>query len=168
MSSTQAAKHAFDPSLNPTLKPVGDGAMEYLCTVYQDEEKLAALPEGELEAIVAGCIAWVAALERTGQHVLSAGLQSARTAVTVRSRNGKVSATDGPFAETKEQLGGFTIIRARDLNEAIAAAAKLPAARTGSVEVRPLMKPDVAPSDALDRKVAAAIRRCTAAGEAAI
>jgi len=151
---------ALDPAQNRTIAPVGTGPMEYLCLVYQDDKKLAAMPDAELDTIVGGCTGWVEDLERNGQHVLSAGLQSVRTAVTVRNRNGKVSATDGPFAETKEHLGGFTIIRARDLNEAIAIASKLPAALIGSVEVRPLLKPDVPLSDPLDRKIAESIRRC--------
>jgi hypothetical protein len=169
MARTQApSKPRLDPLLNPTLAPVGDGAMQYLCVVYQDDEKLAALSDAELDSIVGSCIAWVENLEQSGHHVLSAGLQSTHTAVTVRSRNGKVSSTDGPFAETKEHLGGFTIIRARDLNEAIAIAAKLPAAITGSVEVRPLMKPDVELADALDRRIAGAIRRCVGVPETSI
>jgi hypothetical protein len=159
-----SSRHTLDPARNPIFKPVGDGPMEYLCLVYQDDQKLTSMPDPELEAIVGACGDWVEDLERNGQHVLSAGLQSVRTAVTVRSRNGKVSATDGPFAETKEHLGGFTLIRARDLNEAVAIASRLPAALTGSVEVRPLLKPDVALSDPLDRKIGAAIRRVT--GEA--
>ena len=169
MARTKASsKRALEAAHNPTLTPVGDGPMEYLCLVYQDDKKLAAMADAELDSIVGGCTGWVEDLERNGQHVLSAGLQSVRTAVTVRSRNGKISATDGPFAETKEHLGGFTIIRARDLNEAIAIASKLPAALTGSVEVRPLLKPDVALSDSLDRKIAASIRRCVGESDTSI
>src|SRR5437868_14083453 len=130
-----ASKPQHDPSLDPTLKPVGDGAMEYLCLIYQDDNKLAALSDSELDSIMGGCIGWTEDLEQNGHHVLCAGLQSVHTAVTVRNRNGKISATDGPFAETKEHLGGFALIRARDLNEAIAIASKLPAAIIGSVEV---------------------------------
>jgi hypothetical protein len=169
MARAQApSKPQLDPSRNPTLTPVGDGAMEYLCLIYQDDNKLAALSDADLDAIVGGCIAWTEDIEQSGHHVLCAGLQSVRTAVTVRNRNGKVSATDGPFAETKEHLGGFTIIRARDLNEAIAIASKLPAAITGSVEVRPLMKPDVDLTDTLDRRIAGAIRRCVGEADASI
>jgi hypothetical protein len=162
------SKRVLDPAHNPTVTPVGDGPMEYLCLVYQEDRKLAAMADAELDAIVSGCTGWVEDLERNGAHVLSAGLQSVRTAVTVRSRNGKISATDGPFAETKEHLGGFTIIRARDLNEAIAIASKLPAALTGSVEVRPLLKPDIALTDPLDRKIAASIRRCVGESDTSI
>jgi hypothetical protein len=162
MASTR--KPVLDPAQNPSLAPVGEGSMQYLCLVYQDDRKLAALPDAELDSIVAGCIAWIENLDKNGQHVLSAGLQSAGTAVSLRLRNGRISATDGPFAETKAHLGGFTILRARDLNEAIAIASKLPATRTATVEVRPLLKPDVALSEALDRRISAAIRRC--AGDA--
>src|SRR5262249_10998786 len=169
MARTQAArKRALDPTQNPTVTPVGDGPMEYLCLVYQDDRKLTAMADAELDSIVDGCTGWVEDLERNGQHVLSAGLQSVRTAVTVRSRNGRISATGGPFEETKEHLGGFTIIRARDLNEAIAIASKLPAALTGSIEVRPLLKPDIALDDPLDRKIAASIRRCVGESDTSI
>jgi len=169
MARTQTArKRPLDPAQNPTVTPVGDGPMEYLCLVYQDDKKLAAMADAELDAIVSGCTDWLEDLERNGLHVLSAGLQSVRTAVTVRGRNGKISATDGPFAETKEHLGGFTIIRARDLNEAIAIASKLPAALIGSVEVRPLLKPDIALDVPLDRKIAASIRRCVGESDTSI
>jgi hypothetical protein len=155
------SKPRLDPARNPTFEPAGDGSMEYLCLVYQDDKKLSALSEAELDSIVAGCIAWIEDLEQTGRHVLSAGLQSVRSAVTLHDSNGRISATDGPFAETKEHLGGFTIIRARDLNEAIAIASKLPAMRTANIEVRPLLKPGIDLTDALDRHIAASIRRCT-------
>src|SRR5262249_48132460 len=97
--------------------------MRYACLVYHDPKKVADLSEAEqLAAILAECEAadaWRAELEKGGHHVFSAGLQSVRTATTVRHSNGKVSLTDGPFAETKELLGGFTIIEARDLNQAL-------------------------------------------------
>src|SRR5262249_12584017 len=94
-------------------------AMRFLCLVYQDEKKLAALSQLETDSLVAACIKWVAELEKAGHHILSAGLQCVRAAATVRSREGKVTTTDGPFAETKEFLGGFTLINARDLAEAL-------------------------------------------------
>ena len=77
-------------------------------------------------------------IKKTGHHIASNGLQPTKTATTVRVRNGKVSTTDGPFAETKEQLGGFYLIEAKDLNDAIQVAARIPSARWGSVEVRPV------------------------------
>ena len=139
--------------------------MKYICLVYQDETKLAALPQAELEAIVDQCGAWVGELEKGGHHVFSAGLQSVRTATTLRHRGGRLSMTDGPFAETKECLGGFTILSARDLNEAIQLASRLAAASGGSIELRPLLELDVELTDPLDQKIAAAIQH--GAGEGA-
>jgi hypothetical protein len=133
--------------------------MRYICLVYHEEKKLAALSEDELAAIVSQCGAWVEELEKGGHHVFSAGLQSPQTATTVRSSNGMLSMTDGPFAETKEFLGGFTILEARDLNEAIQLVANFPSWRIGSVEVRPVFDPRVELTEPLDRKIAAAIRR---------
>ncbi|HEV3443280.1 MAG TPA: YciI family protein [Gemmataceae bacterium] len=135
--------------------------MKYLCLVYHEENKLNALSQDELDALVGDCIAWTLELERSGRHIFSAGLQSFRGAATVRDRHGNLSITDGPFAETKEYLGGFTLLSARDLNEAIQLASRLPAARIGSIEVRPILEPDVELTDALDQKIGAAIRRKT-------
>jgi hypothetical protein len=104
------------------------------------------------------CAAWVEDLEKGGHHVFSAGLQSVRAAKTLRSGGGSPVATDGPFAETKEFLGGFTILSARDRNEALELASKLPAVRLGSVEVRPVLEADADMSDPLDRKIVAALR----------
>ncbi len=131
--------------------------MKFLCLVYQDEEKLAALSQGEMDSLVGACIGWVEELEKAGKHVLSAGLQSVRSATTVRIRDGKLLTTDGPFAETKEFLGGFTLIDAKDLDEALRIAAKFPSAGIGSMEVRPLLEPGKAMADPLDQKIAAAI-----------
>jgi hypothetical protein len=94
---------------------------------------------------------------------MSAGLQTIRTAATVRVREGKILTTDGPFAETKEFLGGFTLIDAKDLGEALQIAAKFPAAHLGSMEVRPVLEPEGAMADPLDQKIQAAIRQ-TATG----
>ena len=132
--------------------------MKYLCLVYQDEKKLDALSQSELDSVVGACMAWVEELEQGGHHVLSAGLQSVRTATTVRHRSGKLLLTDGPFAETTEFLGGFTLITARDLNEAIQLAAKFPAAHLGSMEVRPLLESDGDATDPIDRKITTAMR----------
>jgi hypothetical protein len=133
--------------------------MKYICLVYHEEKKLAALSQHELDGLVAECGAWVGELTQGGHHVFSAGLQSLRTATTLRQRDGDLLVTDGPFAETKEFLGGFTILEARDLNEAIQLAAQLPAVRIGTVEVRPVLEPDADLTDALDRRIGAAIRR---------
>lgn len=116
--------------------------MKYLCLAYYDVQKFAALPPIELEAIVSRCPPHDEALRESGHLVVQASL-SEKTATTVRPRNGKPTVTDGPFVETKEQVGGFFIIEARDLNEAIRVASKHPAAHLGEavgwgIEVRPI------------------------------
>jgi hypothetical protein len=133
--------------------------MKYLCLVYQEEQKLNALSQPQMDALVGACIGWVGELEQSGHHIFSAGLQSVQTATTVRHRDGKLSLTDGPFAETKEFLGGFTMIEARDLNEAIQIASKFPAARLGSMEVRPVLESDGVLANPLDQKIGAAFSR---------
>lgn len=134
--------------------------MKYICLVYQDATKLDALSQSELDAVVRDCTDWVGELEQSHRHVFSAGLQSVRTATTVRSRHGRLSMTDGPFAETKEHLGGFTLLDARDLNEAIHLASGLAEASGGSIEVRPVLEPGADLTDALDhQKIGATIRR---------
>jgi hypothetical protein len=105
--------------------------MKYLCLVYGNENELHEVPDRE-------CLDYDAAIRANGHCLASEALQPVETATTVRVRNGKLSVTDGPFAETKEQLAGFYLIEARDLNEAIQVAAKIPPARVGSVEVRPI------------------------------
>jgi hypothetical protein len=105
--------------------------MKYLCLVYLTEQDLHAVPDSE-------CMACGTELRASGRSIAAEALEPARTAATVRVRNGKVSLTDGPFAETKEQLAGFYLVDAKDLNEAIQIAAKIPPARVGSVEVRPV------------------------------
>ncbi len=105
--------------------------MKYLCLVYLEEPKLRAVPDSE-------CLVCGDGFRKSGVLVAAEALQPIATAATVRVRNGKVSVTDGPFAETKEQLAGFYLVDARDLNEAIQMAAKIPPAREGSVEVRPV------------------------------
>jgi hypothetical protein len=105
--------------------------MKYLCLVYLDEQKLHEIPDRE-------CKAYAESLRQGGHHIAAEALQSVTAATTVRVRNGKLSVTDGPFAETKEQLAGFYLIDARDLNEAIQLASKIPPARIGSIEVRPI------------------------------
>ncbi len=105
--------------------------MKYLCLVYGEEKRFEAMSDDE-------CVAYDEALRERGQCLASEALQPVQTATTVRVRNGKVSITDGPFAETKEQLAGFYLIDARDLNEAIQIASKIPPARVGCVEIRPI------------------------------
>ena len=105
--------------------------MKYLCLVYSEEKKLDAVDDRD-------CMACGTALRESGQLIAAEALQPVQTATTVRVRNDKVSVTDGPFAETKEQLAGFYLIDAKDLNHAIQVAAKIPPARVGSIEVRPV------------------------------
>jgi hypothetical protein len=105
--------------------------MKYLCLVYLEEQKLHAVPDRE-------CLACGDGLRGSGVLLAAEALQPIGSATTVRVRNGRMSITDGPFAETKEQLAGFYLIDARDLNDAIQVAAKIPPAREGSVEVRPV------------------------------
>ena len=112
--------------------------MKYLCLIYSEEEKMYARPAAELEAIAGECVAFDETLEKNGQFIACERLQPVSSATTVRTRNGRVSVTDGPFAETKEQLAGFYLIEARDLNEAIRLASKIPPGRLGCVEVRPV------------------------------
>lgn len=131
--------------------------MQYICLVYHEEKKLKAMPDAELSALVGECVAWVAELEKGGHHVISAGLQSVRTATTLRKRDGMLAMSDGPFAETKEFLGGFTIINAKDRHEAFELASKLPAVRLGSIEVRPILEPGSESTDPLDQKIATAL-----------
>jgi hypothetical protein len=104
--------------------------MKYLCLVYLEEKRLDEVPDSH-------CKAYSDELRKAGHTIAAEALQSVHTATTVRVRNGKVSVTDGPFAETKEQLAGFYLIDAKDLNEAIQVASKIPPARVGSIEVRP-------------------------------
>ncbi len=112
--------------------------MKYLCLAYEAEETFNAMSRSEWDALRKETLAYVEALQQSGHLILTNALQSARTAATLRVRNGKLSVTDGPFAETKEQLGGFFLINARDLNEAIQVASKWPSARLGNIEVRPV------------------------------
>jgi len=116
--------------------------MKYLCLIYSERSRLDALPKKEFDAILGEYFAYTDEIKRRGQYLAGEALQPVRSAKTVRIRNGKVSTTDGPFAETKEQLGGFYLINAKDLNEAIQVAAKVPGARWGSIEVRPIMEFD--------------------------
>ena len=112
--------------------------MKYLCLVYYDEKKLDALSEREYDNLVEEALSYREVLRNSGHYIASDALEPVQTAVTLRTRNGQLSTMDGPFAETKEQLGGFLLIEARDLNDAIRVASKLPPMRLGCVEVRPV------------------------------
>jgi len=117
--------------------------MKYLCLAYYDEKAFAALSKAEVDALVSQCPAYDDELRKSGHLVMQASLGPVRATAVLRPSNGKPSFTDGPFAETKEQVGGFFIIEARDLNEAIRVASKHPAANLGEhvgwgIEVRPI------------------------------
>ncbi len=117
--------------------------MKYLCLAYYDEQAFDRLSKTEVDALVGKCPPYDEALRRSGHLVVQASLGPLRATSTVRPRNGKPSVTDGPFIETKEQVGGFFIIEARDLNEALRVASKHPAANLGeqvgwAIEVRPI------------------------------
>ena len=114
--------------------------MRYLCLVYLDERALGALPERDADAMVRETLDYDDALRRSGHYVASNALQPVQTAMTIRVQDGRVLTTDGPFAETKEQLGGFILIEARDLNEAIRIASRIPRGRLGCIEVRPVQE----------------------------
>ena len=114
--------------------------MKYLCLAYEAEETFKSMSPSEWIGLRDETIAYVKALQNSGHLVLTNALQSAHTAATLRVRNDTLTVTDGPFAETKEQLGGFFLIEARDLNEAIQVASKWPGARFADIEVRPVQE----------------------------
>mgnify|MGYP003529311820 CR=1 FL=1 len=109
--------------------------MKYLCLVYCEESLLHSLPDCPTDA---ECMAYAESFQGCGRMLASEALKPVQTATTVRVRGGHMSLIDGPFAETKEQLAGFYLVDARDLNEALSIAKGIPAARVGSVEVRPI------------------------------
>ncbi len=112
--------------------------MKYLCLAYEEQKKLDDLSRSEWDDLRQETLGYVETLRKNGHLLSTQALQSVQTAATVRVRSGQLSVTDGPFAETKEQLGGFFLIEARDLNEAIQVASRWPSARLGSIEVRPI------------------------------
>ena len=113
--------------------------MKYLCLIYDEEAKLAAMPKAESDAFMGEYFAFTNDIKASGQYVAGEALHPVSTATTLRVRGDKTVTTDGPFAETKEQLGGFYLIEAKDLNEALQVAAKIPSAKIGSIEVRPIV-----------------------------
>ena len=122
--------------------------MKYLCLVYHEEAKLDALSDVEYEAFMEEDLDYREELRKNGHYLAASPLQPDDSATTIRVRHGKLAITNGPNAETKEQLGGFYLIDATDLNDAIRLAAKMPPARLGSVEVRPIKEyPDRCPDE---------------------
>ena len=112
--------------------------MRYLLLCCHEEKKLDSMSKSECDAIMEETVAYCEALKKSGHLIGVEALESVQTAMAVRVRNGKLSVTDGPFAETKEQLGGYFLISARDLNEAIQVASRFPSVRLGTMEVRPV------------------------------
>jgi hypothetical protein len=113
--------------------------MKYLLLLYGNEAGFTKLSEAEMGKIYQEYMDYTTGIHKSGNYIAGEALQPVATATTVRQRNGKTLTTDGPFAETKEQLGGFYLVEAKDLDEAIKLASGIPAVRTGSVEVRPIM-----------------------------
>ncbi len=112
--------------------------MKFMLLVYNDDTLVDTLPHGHADAMMRDCLSHADELRREGRLIESQMLESASSAKSVRIRNGQVKAIDGPFAETKEVLGGFNLIEAKDMDEAVEIAAQFPWARTGCVEIRPV------------------------------
>ena len=132
VTAVLAAAKQFPPGADK------EDAVQYLCLIYEDEQEWQKMPRAEAEKIIGEFSAYTNSVRKSGHYVGGNALQPTRTATTVRVRQGKVSTTDGPFAETKEQFGGYYVIEAKDLNDAIQVAARIPGARFGFVEVRPI------------------------------
>ena len=114
--------------------------MKYLCLIYDEEKTFTTMPKSDVDAIMGEYRAFIEDIRKSGHYVSGYQLAPVRTASTVRVRNGRMSVTDGPFAETKEQLGAYFLIEAVDLNEALQIASRIPSARAGSIEVRPIVE----------------------------
>ena len=112
--------------------------MKFMLVIYHDENVLNAMPESERQALVDSAIEYAEEIRRSGHYIASDALQRTQTARTIRIGAGKVSTNVGTFAETKEQLGGFFLIEAKDMDEACAVAARFPPARVGVIEIRPV------------------------------
>ena len=115
--------------------------MKYLCLVYGEERALGAMASAELDALIDESLSYDDVLRKSGHYIVSQALRSVADAATLRARKDKLTVTDGPFAETKEQLLGFILIDARDKDDALQVAAKMPMARVGTIEVRPVREP---------------------------
>jgi len=114
--------------------------MRYILLIYSREADWTGLSDTDKHAMIGEYRAFTESIRKTGHYLAGDGLEPTTTATTVRLRNGKALTTDGPFAETREQLGGYYIIRAKDLDEASAIAARVPGAAVGAIEVRPIME----------------------------
>ena len=112
--------------------------MKYLCMIFYDEKKHDAMSESELQALTDRALDYDDVMRKGGHYVTSGALELTHASTTLRMKEGKLSVTDGPFAETNEQIGGFIVIEARDLNEAIQVASRIPPVQLGGVEIRPI------------------------------
>jgi hypothetical protein len=112
--------------------------MKYLCLIYDEESKWDKMTQDEAGKMMAEYGAFTGDIQKSGHMVGANRLQPSSTATTVRNRGGKISTTDGPYAETKEQLAGYYLIEAKDLNDAVQVAARIPSAKLGAIEVRPI------------------------------
>src|SRR5260370_38186891 len=115
-----------------------EDAMRYLCLIYDDESRRGTIPKEQMDTMMSEYHAFTESIKKSGQYIGGEALQPTQNATTIRVRQSKVSTTDGPFAETKEQLGAFYPIKPKDLNDAIQVASRIPSARPGSTEVRPI------------------------------
>ena len=116
--------------------------MQYLLLIYQNEAEVDGMPEAALKTMHADYMTYTQAIVQSGNFKAGDALQRTSAATTVRVRNGKTLTTDGPFAETREQLAGYYLVEAKDLDQAITLAARIPSAKHGSIEVRPIRKFD--------------------------
>jgi hypothetical protein len=114
--------------------------MRYLCLIYENEKAWQQMSEADMQKGMAEYNQYTQSIKNSGNYVGGEALQPTNTATSVRVRNGKVSTTDGPYVETKEQLGGYYLIKAKDLNDAVQVASRIPGAKHGTVEVRPIME----------------------------
>jgi hypothetical protein len=119
-----------------------EAAMRYLCLIYEDEKWWEKASKTDIENGLAEYHAFSDSIKKSGAYIGGEALQPTATATSVRVRNGKVSTTDGPYVETKEQLGGYYLIKAKDLNDAVQVASRIPGAKNGTIEVRPIMEFD--------------------------
>jgi len=116
--------------------------MQYLLLIYDDETQWSKMDETTSKKFMSDYFEFTESIKKSGHHLAGEALQGTHTATSVRVRDGKTLTTDGPFAETREQLGGFYMIEAKDLDEAIAIAARIPSSRLGTIEVRPIQRYD--------------------------
>ena len=123
-----------------------EGKLKYLCLIYHDEKKLDSMTPSEYDALITESLAYDDEIRQSGHYVTSNALVFVASATSIRVRGDKIAITDGPFVETKEQLGGYILIEARDLNEAIRVASRIPPARIGGIEVRPVPEMTSRPS----------------------